>query len=283
MADTAFIDNYFEVNGSSYINDSLKIGDNLIFASGLTMSRNYIAYQPELEILTDENGNQIENNDFTFSIQPTGRGKLSLMAGLMELDHSGLVSINGDLKVAGAVEVADDLKVEGSLLGNLIKSKNPGENIRVQLAQNVENSDQNSNDSLFDENSLVKSSDFEFTNEKDTPVATFSASGDLSLEGALKISQDVAIATDSGELVSQKSAGQATLAAGQTEVTIRNSKLTENSMIYITPLNSTNNQVLYIKGKMLDSNFTPENEAQFTVGFDQALPHSVMFNWWIVN
>ena len=283
IADTAFIDNYFEVNGSSYIKDSLKVGNSLIFESGLTMASNYLAYQPELDILTDEDGNEIENNDFTFSIQPTGRGKLSLMAGLMELDHSGQVTISGDLKVAGAVEIADDLKIEGSLLSNLIKSENPGENIRVQLAQKTKLSDEEQNASLFDENSLVQSSDFEFIDESENPIATFSATGDLSLEGSLKISQDIAIATTSGELVSKKSAGQAFLAAGQTEVTIKTDKLTENSMIYITPLNSTNNQVLYVKGKLLDSPFTPENEAQFTVGFDTALGQNVNFNWWIVN
>ena len=283
IADTAFIDNYFEVNGSSYIKDSLKVGNNLIFESGLTMASNYLAYQPELDILTDEDGNEIENNDFTFSIQPTGRGRLSLMAGLMELDHSGQVTISGDLKVAGAVEVADDLKIEGSLLSNLIRSENPGENIRVQLAQKTELSEEEQNASLFDEDSLVQSSDFEFIDESETPIATFSATGDLSLEGSLKISQDIAIATTSGELVSKKSAGQAFLAAGQTEVTIKTDKLTANSMIYITPLNSTNNQVLYVKGKLLDSPFTPENEAQFTVGFDTALGQNVNFNWWIVN
>ena len=283
MADTAFIDSYFEVNGSSYVKDSLKIGNSLIFESGLTMAKNYLAYQPELDILIDENGNEIENNDFTFSIQPTGRGRLSLMAGLMELDHSGQVTISGDLKVAGAVEVAEDLKIEGSLLGNLIKSENPGDNIRVQLSQRTNSSEEELNSSLFDEDSLVQSSDFEFIDESETPVATFSATGDLALEGSLKISQDIAIATASGELVSQKSAGQAFLAAGQTEVTIKTDKLTTNSMIYITPLNSTNNQVLYVKGKLLDSPFTPENEAQFTVGFDTALGHNVNFNWWIVN
>ena len=283
MADTAFIDSYFEVNGSSYVKDSLKVGNSLIFESGLTMAKNYLAYQPELDILTDENGNEIENNDFTFSIQPTGRGKLSLMAGLMELDHSGQVTISGDLKVAGAVEVADDLKIEGSLLGNLIKSENPGDNIRVQLSQKTTASEEELNNSLFDEDSLVQSSDFEFIDESETPVATFSATGDLALEGSLKISQDIAIATTSGELVSKKSAGQAFLAAGQTEVTIKTDKLTTNSMIYITPLNSTNNQVLYVKGKLMDSPFTPENEAQFTVGFDTALGHNVNFNWWIVN
>ena len=138
-----------------------------------------------------------------------GRGKLSLMAGLMEIDHSGQVIINGDLKVAGVVEVAEDLKIEGSLLGNLIKSENPGDNIRVQLSQRIETSEENLNNSLFDEDSLVQSSDFEFINESETPVATFSATGDLALEGSLKISKDIAIATTSGELVSKKSAGQA--------------------------------------------------------------------------
>ena len=264
LADTAFIEQYFQVNGSAYVAQALKLGQALIVGDDLILGDNFLAYQPDLE-------------DFTFSIQPAGLGRLSLMAGLMQLDQNGLVSINGDLKVAGALEVEDNLKVKGTLLANLISPRQAGENIQVKLAALEENSDLNSQDLL------VKKSNFEFIDEHDTPVASFSARGDLALSGSLRLGQNVEIASGSGGVINTRSAGQAVLPAGTTTVTIMSDKIEENSMIYITPLNSTNNQVLYVKNKLADSPFTPENEGQFTVAIDYALGHNVIFNWWIIQ
>ncbi|HAZ72971.1 MAG TPA: hypothetical protein DCW58_00005, partial [Candidatus Pacebacteria bacterium] len=263
IADNAFINQYFEVNGSAYIKNSLKLGESLMVGGGTVIGDGFISYQPEMA----------EDENFTFSIQPTGMGKLSLMAGLMQLDNQGLVTINGDLKVAGVLEVADDLKVNDTLLTNLISPNNPGENIQVKLASNE----------LSGEDLSIQKSNFEFINENDTPVASFSSAGDLALVGSLRLGQNIEIASDSGELVSNRSAGQATLIAGTTEITIASDKIEENSMIYVTPMNSTNNQVLYVKNKITDSPFTPENEAQFTVAIDYVLGHNVTFNWWIVQ
>jgi len=165
-------------------------------------------------------------------------------------------------------------------LTNLIGADKPGESIKVQLA-----SIESASDSavLNGDELLVQKSNFEFINENQTPVATFSSDGDLALTGSLRLGQNLEIASDSGELVNGRSAGQAVLEAGATEVTIMSDKLEENSMIYVTPMNSTNNQVLYVKNKLTDSPFTPENEAQFTVAIDYALGHNVVFNWWIIQ
>ena len=229
------------------------------------IGNNFISYQPQLA----------EGEDFTFYIQPTGLGKLSLMAGLMQLDGKGFVSINGDLRVAGVLEVEDKLKVKSTLLTNLISANKAGESIKVQLASLEE--------SLESEDLIVQKSNFEFINENNNPVASFSAAGDLALTGSLRLSQNVEIASNSGELVNSRSAGQAVLTAGKTEITIMSDKIEENSMIYVTPMNSTNNQVLYVKNKTTDSPFTPEKEGQFTVAIDYALGHNVVFNWWIIQ
>ncbi len=261
IADSAFIQNYFEVNGSAYMAGSLKLGQNLMIGDQTIFGANFISYQPELA----------EENDFTFSIQPAGLGKLSLLAGLMQLDSQGFVSINGDLRVAGALEVTEELRAQGTLLTNLIGADRPGEDIQVQLVTLDENGED------------LRHSSFAFVNESLQPVASFSASGDLSLTGSLRLGQ-VNTATNSGELVNaQRSAGQAILPAGSTEITITSAKLEENSMIYVTPLNSTNNQVLYVKNKIADSPFTPENDAIFTVGIDYPLGQDVTFNWWIIQ
>jgi hypothetical protein len=226
---------------------------------GLSMGNGYIAYQSET------------SNDL--AIQPAGLGRLSLMADLMTLDESGLVTINGKLRVAGTMEVEEDLKVKKTLLTNLISAVDPNENIRVQLAQAV--TDEEGNEE-------IKRSNFEFIDESGAPVATMSASGNLSLTGGLKIEQELSNSSESANL-NNKSAGQAVILAGETSASIKTSRLSENSMIYITPLGSTKNQVIYVKNKLLDSEFTEENEAQFTVGFDFALDEDVYFNWWLIN
>jgi hypothetical protein len=273
IAESVYVNDYFEVNGNALIANSLKLGQSLMVGEGLLFSENFISYQPDFSQELER-----DPNDFTFSIQPTGAGKLSLMADLMQLDHQGFVTINGDLRVAGVLEVADDLKVNNTLLTNLISANRPGENIKVQLA-----SLEADQDSLEGDELMVARSNFEFIDENQTPVASFSASGDLSLIGSLRLGQALEIASDSGELVNNRSAGQAMLPAGSTEITISSDKIEAGSMIYITPLNSTNNQVLYVKNKITDSPFTPENEAQFTVAIDYALGHNVTFNWWIIQ
>ncbi len=265
IADTAFINQYFEVNGNALISNSLKLGQSLMLGEDTIIGKDFISYQPQLA----------DDADFTFSIQPAGQGKLSLMAGLMQLDGRGFVSITGDLKVAGVLEVEDKLKVKDTLLTNLISAENPDESIKVQLASLDQdpNSDQ----------TIVRQNNFEFINEQATPVASFSATGDLALTGSLRLGQNGTDGTQPGQTTAGRSAGQAILQAGQTEVSIESDKVEENSMIYITPMNSTNNQVLYVKNKIADSSFTKENEGQFTVGIDYPLDHNVIFNWWIIQ
>jgi hypothetical protein len=51
--------------------------------------------------------------------------------------------------------------------------------------------------------------------------------------------------------------------------------VTASSLIYVTPLSSTNNQVLFVKEKR-------EHDG-FTVAIDSALSQDIRFNWWIVN
>ena len=260
LANNAYLENYFEVNGSALINQALAVGQTLMVGNGLTMGDGYIAYAA--------------GDNYDLAIQPSGRGRLSLMASLMTLDEAGLVTINGDLQVAGALTVSEELRAQDTLLTNLIKADNPEENLQIQLAQTVTD-DQGQ--------TQIRHNNLEFVDQDGTPVATMSAQGNLTLSGGLAIDQPNSEAT-AGAQLNQASAGQAVIAAGQTTATIYTSRLSENSMIYITPLNSTNNQVIYVQAKVVDDPLTSEfNEAHFMVGFDFALAQDVSFNWWLVN
>jgi len=64
----------------------------------------------------------------------------------------------------------------------------------------------------------------------------------------------------------------------------------EESLVYLTPLSSTQNNVLYVKAKKasppgVQTCFTPgvQNCGWFKVGVDTPLPQGVKFNWWIID
>ena len=77
--------------------------------------------------------------------------------------------------------------------------------------------------------------------------------------------------------------GKATLPAGTTQIEVSTTKVTENSYIYITPISSTNNNVLYIKQKTICYLLSAICHPGFTVSIDQSLPQDVQFNWWVIN
>ncbi|WKZ25532.1 MAG: hypothetical protein QY322_04090 [bacterium] len=62
--------------------------------------------------------------------------------------------------------------------------------------------------------------------------------------------------------------------ANTRKVRINNNKVSLNTLIYITPIASTQNKVLYVKSK---------DTGYFEVGFSETLESDVEFNWWIIE
>ena len=77
-----------------------------------------------------------------------------------------------------------------------------------------------------------------------------------------------------GVITTNSTVGKATIPAGTSEITIKNPKVTDYTLVYVTPTSSTQNYVLYVKSKV---------NGQFVVGFDNPLSVDVSFNWWIVQ
>ncbi|NCN82951.1 MAG: tail fiber domain-containing protein, partial [Candidatus Pacebacteria bacterium] len=238
-----FVDQYFSVNGTGYIADSLGIGNKLYVGDGLEFSDGMIAYNPT----------GVEHP--TLYIQPSGMGSISLLAGLMTLSDDGTVAINGDLNVAGTLKT-------DTLLSNLLQPADFGNPFQVQVA------------GISTESGQVKQSRFEIINELGTPVATISAQGKADFAGGIGVGSDTQVATGSSEINTDKTSGKATIAAGTSELVIHSTVLSEDSLIYVTPGGSTGNKVLYVKSQQAD---------QFVVGFDSATTSNVSFNWWVVN
>jgi hypothetical protein len=205
------------------------------------------------------------NPEPILQIQPSGVGSISLLAGLVTLDDSGQVQVNGDLAVSGSV------KIEETLLTDLIQPTDFGNPFQIQVA------------GVATESGQLEESRFEIVNELGSPVATISAQGRAQFAGGLGIGAEDLSATDSAEVSAQTTSGRARVLAGTSQTTIYSAAITPDSLIQVTPLGSTNNQVLYVKAQTADNVFTPTNEGSFVVGFDSSSLSDVPFTWWIIN
>ncbi|OGJ39761.1 MAG: hypothetical protein A2411_03205, partial [Candidatus Pacebacteria bacterium RIFOXYC1_FULL_39_21] len=259
-ASALFINDYFKVNGSGYIAGSLGIGQNLVVGDGIQIGNGAIAYRPSV---IDENT--------VFYIQPERTGTLSLFGNLMTLTADGRVTINGDLRVAGDVDIAGETKVGTSLLTNLLKPLDPDQPFQIQLANDATESGQ------------VNNSRFEIVDELGTPVATISATGQANFSDGVGVDTGNIETTSPGVFVTTKTAGKAYLPAGLTQVVIRSEKITDKTLIYVTPLGSTNNQTLYIKQQTAEDPLTLTKEGNFVISLDFPLTQTVEFNWWMVQ
>jgi hypothetical protein len=263
-ADAVFVNDYFKTNGNGYIAGSLGINQNLFVESTIKIGANTLLSDGSISF-------NATNQNSSFSIQPSGKGTLSLMAGLLTLDESGRAVINGDLTVAGNV------RVEETLLTDLITPTDFTNPLQVQLATR--------SGEVAGATNEVQESRFEIINELGTPVATISAQGRASFESGLGVGAEnlTTTATNSGVITTTKSTGVATIQAGTKELIIQSPLVTKGTLVYITPLGPTGNQVMYVKGKTADNPDTDENEASFTVGFESQVLNDIEFNWWIVN
>ncbi len=276
----AFVNRYLEVNGSAYIADSLAVNNYLIMGDGLKIAA----------ASTIASIDYVSSNDPASSIlylQSSGVGRVDLMAGLMTIDSSGSVIINGDMWIAGNVGIDGALSTN-TLLTNLIESNNYDQPTQIRLGAYV---DENGNTIYGEvagdstENAQLKQSRLEIIDERGAAVATISATGRAEFADGLGIgTEDLSGETGQEETsVTHKTSGRAKIESGQQQIIIRSSKVSTNSQIFVTPLGSTNNQVIYVKSQVADDPGTSDIEGLFIVGFDTPASNDVLFNWWIVN
>jgi hypothetical protein len=259
-ASALFINDYFKVNGAGFVGGSLGVGQNLVVGDGIQIGNGAIAYRPSV---IDENT--------VFYIQPERIGTLSLFGNLLTLTADGQVTIDGDLRVAGTVDIAGEASVSGSLLTNLLKPLDPNQPFQIQLAEEASQSGQ------------VNNSRFEIIDQLGTPVATISASGAANFSGGVGVDTGSIETTSPGVFVTTKTAGKAYIPTGLTQVIVRSEHITADTLVYVTPLGSTNNQTLYVKAQTAENPSTLTKEGNFIVSLDFPLTHVVEFNWWIIQ
>ena len=118
------------------------------------------------------------------------------------------------------------------------------------------------------------------TSLNESDVASIDASGSGTFKSVT--TDDLVVASSqtsdvssivNGEITTNATVGQAVIPAGVAEITIRNPKVTDYTLVYVTPTSSSSNRVLYVKSKAAGF---------FSVGFSDPLDTDVSFNWWIV-
>jgi hypothetical protein len=246
--DTLSVHTAFSVLGSSTFGETTIAGGALIDAT----------------VKIDKSG--IQTIAETLYLQKTKLGSLDLLAGTMIIDTSGNVRVTGNLAVSGNVTV-------GGVLGADTIQTNSGD---ITLSLEKPSSGSATFGSL-----LVKGAGNE-------PVVSISSTGNANFAGnisasgsatvkKLNINQTLDIASSqSGQIATSSSTiGSTILPAHQSEVSIPSTEITDHSLIYVTPLSSTGNQVLYVVRK--------ESGQSFTVAVDAPLDRDIKFNWWIVN
>jgi hypothetical protein len=204
--------------------------------------------------------NSISTTDTTLYFQPAGNAALAFLGDAMTLTTAGGLTVNTNAIFNQNVTIAENLMVRSVYTGE-------GD---FQLHLNATAS-----------STLAKFAILDSTN---TEVASIDASGAGSFKRLIIASDNIApdsSSSVSGTVSTNASTGQASLAAGQTSLTISAPHISGTSLIYVTPTSSTSNEVLYVKSKQSEDATHPIGS--FTISLDQALPIPVSFNWWIIN
>lgn len=188
-------------------------------------------------------------------IQNLGMAGVDILGGKIVINASGDVTIENNVTIQGRLALKDIVPL-------------PDNDITINLSPS-------STESSRLASLLIKG-------PEDKIVASIDASGSATFAKVNIIADAQAsppvITAESPE--TNATAGEAVLATGQTEVTIKSALITEKSLIYVTPTTDTSNKVLFIKGKKATD---AVDIGWFKIGIDAALPTEIKFNWWIIN
>ena len=201
----------------------------------------------------------------TLYLQPSGWGAIDIMAGKI------LVDLEGNIRTLGKIMAKEFAPLpESDLVFNLERPLPATDTAHLYQPS-----------SSFGK-LLVKGLNNETVASIDeTGSARFA--GSISAD-SLQISADYT-ATQSAviaEINTNATSGIGLMPAGYTEFTIYNSKITNDTLIYVTPEGSTQNKVLYISAKQAEDPLLNQ-KGFFKVAIDTAIDTAIKFNWWIIN
>jgi hypothetical protein len=259
--------------------DSLKVLGSTILGN-TTVAGNFL----QDGTLSLSNGNQIDVINGTLYLQKMAMGGVDILNGKITITQNGDVNISENLIVQKNISASNISPLPGqtNLTINL-GSGSPGNDsfgrllINNQEGATVASVDTSGNATFSGQlasSSIVVSGTGDLNNLKVENIA--SVSGQLTA-GAIGITQVFADSSNNNSTINAGSAtiGKGIIVSGQTYVVIQTTKITENSLIYVTPTSSTNGQIPFVADIVPGSSFK--------VQFDNAIETDAKFNWWIVN
>ena len=193
--------------------------------------------------------------DTDLFIQPTGDKPVHILANLLNLYPSGQVVVSGDLLVTG------------NIFANNLDSRTATISGKLTIGQtNNLASDSGKILALFD--------------NQGSEIGSVDASGSanfntLQTSGLIIASQNVSNSTISGTITSNTTIGTASIATGSSEIFIQNNLVNDGTLVYVTPISDTDNQVLYVKSKQTNSGFT--------IAVPNQVASQTSFNYWLVQ
>ncbi len=219
-------------------------------------------------------GQTIDSGEETLHIQRFAKSPVAIMGGQLMIDTDGNVFLNRNLSVLGTVAT------------NTI-SPLPQGDLTIDLNKPIyEATSSGSFDALLPEDKRTPSrfAKLIINGIGGAPAVTIDASGSARFEGDLAartgnfnkliIASDEASTSAQTTINSNASTGTATLPKGINRITIESNAITDQSLIYLTPVSSTYNKVLYVAAK---------KSRYFGVAIDQTVDRDIEFNWWIIN
>ena len=118
--------------------------------------------------------------------------------------------------------------------------------------------------------------------ETETIKAQEVSGGNLEAKSLNIESEDLTIEVKT-EYITSKDSGKATIPAGVTTVILHSTQISENTLIYLTPLGPTNKQTLFVSEQIAEDPDTEGQEGLIKISLEEPLEKDLKFNWWIIN
>jgi len=273
-------------NGYTFEDDLLVLGTTSLSNATITDSLNIGG---TLSLVN----NSIDIFSGPLYLQSLGLGGIDILAGKIVIDEHGNATFEGDVTIKG--------KLTASSINPL-----PENDLVIDLAQiPIINENETESDlsnqatqSAFGK-LLVKGFEGQIVASIDASGSAYFASLDLEADYSATQSGTIIAAADNyqenGEyspaIKTNATTGVGFLPANESEIMIYNPKITEQSLIYITPITDTENKVVYVKAKKAEkpvsvnenNELIPKEKGWFKVAIDAPINQDIQFNWWIVN
>ncbi|KKU44577.1 MAG: hypothetical protein UX62_C0058G0003 [Microgenomates group bacterium GW2011_GWA2_46_7] len=182
----------------------------------------------------------LNSPDSDLYLQPDGSKPVHILGNLMALYPDGRVVLNGDLLLSGTL-YAKGLDTQNATVSGTLAFYNPDGNLVSSVTASG-------------------SADFKQIATNELIIAS----------GQEPVSATASSVTDSNATI-----GTATLPAHESSIAIASTKMDNYTLVYLTPVSDTKNQVLFVQSK--------QEGVGFTVAVPSPVNQDIQFNYWLVK